>query len=175
MPVYLGFPRFAARHVPDVEATRQFQELQQVIDGLHTYIESLEERLVPVTGFAEIDPILSLDPVTWTEITLSNSNLPDADGTEYWVLLRLDVQGSNANSWVQLRITWGTIGEVIGAQVDIGNNARVSVTDGLNVTSGSNLTFWLRGSASELLSGRISVHRIGSGHVPAGTVNTHGT
>ena len=149
----------------DAVTVRQFRDLE-------AYLNELENRLAPLTGRGDIDPVPVLDPVIWTEMTLTDSTIQQIDGV-YWASIRLSLSGANANSWVQLRMTWGGVegvppGERVGLQVDIGRTDQAQVTLSGTIAIGVNLQFWIRGDSASLLGGVISTHRIGTGDIIRG-------
>ena len=149
----------------DPETFRQFRDIE-------AYLLELEARLSPLFGSAVIDPTGILDPVIWTEFTLSENELPEEDGV-YWGSLRLVATGSNANATIQLRVTWGGIdgvppGERIGDVLDIGNHTRISVTLSGTIAIGINMKWYARGQNSQIDDGRISITRTGTGDVIRG-------
>jgi hypothetical protein len=138
---------------------RQFQELQQ-------YLDALEIALKPLFGGADVEPTGLLDPVIWTQLTVTDSTIPNQVGV-YWGSLRLSLTGTNPNSTAQLRVTWedeqGNESEQIGNLVTIGNNDLISITWSGVIAVGLNIKLYVRGTNCSVLGGRFNIARMGTG------------
>jgi hypothetical protein len=151
----------------DPVTVRQFRDIE-------AYLFELENRLAPLYGGGDVDPILNLDPVIWTLMALSNNTIPEIDGV-FWASLRINMTGSTANASAQMRVTWGGIGDIpageeIGQLIDIGNNTSANITLGATIPIGVNVQFWVRGTDADVNGGRMNAFRIGTGDVLRGQV-----
>lgn len=146
-------------HPPGDQSTdtyRQFTELQN-------YLERLEERLSPLYGAANVQPLVVVDawqPLSFVEPVIRP--IPTKNGV-YFASVRLSMTGSTANATVQLRVTAGDE-QVTGNIVTVGNNDLISVTlTGTFYLGSGAVLLEARGEQSEVLGGYFNIHRVGSG------------